>query len=569
MTKYIMDIEANHLLADVSKVWCVVLRNGDTNEVHTFDPDEIEASLEFMDKAEYLVGHNIIDYDLRVLKKLYGWDYKGKVIDTLVCTRTIWPHIGELDSKSKNLPQKLRGSHSLKAWGYRLGELKGEFNNGGESFETYTPEMLDYCIQDTAVTLKLYNAIYKKNFSNDALGLEHRLHTLLVRQQEAGFPFHVEKAQKLHATLEGRRSEIHTQLVDTFEPTIIEMKTKTKVLPFNPASRQQIADRLMKRGWVPTSFTPTNEPKVDEKILKEIDIQEAQLVSEYLMLNKRIGQLATGNQAWLKLEKDGRIHGRVNHMGAVTSRCTANNPNMQQVPSLSAPYGKECRELFYAPDGYSLLGADASSLELRCLAHYMAKYDDGAYAQEVVNGDVHSKTQELAGLPTRNNAKTFIYGFLYGSGDEKTGQIIGKGATEGKKIKAKFLRKLPALKKLRDDAATAAKERGWVKGLDGRIIPVRHAHACLNTILQSAGAIICKRWYVTIEELLRLNGYTSVDVTVVAFIHDEVQLLVRKGLEDEVGKLIQQAMKDTEAYYKFRCTLDSEYNYGNDWSSTH
>ncbi len=569
MTKYIMDIEANHLLEDVTKVWCVVLRNGDTDEVTTFNPDEIEASLEFMDKAEYLVGHNHIDYDLRVLKKLYGWDYKGKVIDTLVCTRTIWPHIGELDSKSKNLPQKLRGSHSLKAWGYRLGELKGEFNNSSESFETYTPEMLDYCIQDTAVTLKLYSAIHKKNFSNDALRLEHRLHTLLVRQQEVGFPFHVEKAQKLHAELEGRRSEIHTQLVDTFEPTIIEMKTKTKVLPFNPASRPQIADRLMKRGWVPTSFTPTNEPKVDEKILKEIDIPEAQLVSKYLMLNKRIAQLATGNQAWLKLEKDGRIHGRVNHMGAVTSRCTANNPNMQQVPSLSAPYGKECRELFYAPDGYSLLGADASSLELRCLAHYMAKYDDGAYAQEVVNGDVHSKTQELAGLPTRNNAKTFIYGFLYGSGDEKTGQIIGKGAAEGKKIKAKFLRKLPALKKLRDDAATAAKERGWVKGLDGRIIPVRHAHACLNTILQSAGAIICKRWYVTIEELLRLKGYMSVDVTVVAFIHDEVQLLVRKGLEDEVGKLIQQAMKDTESYYKFRCTLDSEYTYGNDWSATH
>jgi len=570
MNTYIMDIEANHLLDEVTKTWCVVLRNADTDEVTTFDPDEITIGLDFMNNnADCLVGHNLIDYDLRVLKKLYGWDYKGEVIDTLVCTRTIWPNVGEIDGRVKNFPQKLRGSHSLKAWGYRLGELKGDFNTGGESFETYSPDMLDYCVQDTAVTKALFDKIKDKNFSQDALGLEHRLHTLLVRQQEVGFPFHVEKAQKLHAELEGRRSEIHKQLVDTFEPTIIVMKTKTKTLPFNPASRQQIASRLMKRGWVPTEFTPTNEPKVDEKILKQIDIPEAHLVSEYLMLNKRIGQLATGNQAWLKLERDGRIHGRVNHMGAVTSRCTANNPNMQQVPSLSAPFGKECRELFYAPDGYSLLGADASGLELRCLAHYMAKYDDGAYAQEVVNGDVHSKTQELAGLPTRATAKTFIYGFLYGSGDEKTGQIIGKGAAEGKKIKAKFLRKLPALKKLRDDASTAASERGWVKGLDGRIIPIRHAHASLNTILQSCGAIICKRWYVTIEALLRLKGYTSVDVTVVAFIHDEVQVLVRNGLEDEVGKLIQQAMKDTEAYYKFRCTLDSEYSYGNDWSSTH
>lgn len=570
MNTYIMDIEADHLLEDVTKVWCVVLRNANTGKVITFDPDGIEHSLTFMDgEASCLVGHNLIDYDLRVLKKLYGWDYKGEVIDTLVCCRTIWPNIGELDSKSKNLPQKLRGSHSLKAWGYRLGEYKDDFASGVESFQQYSEEMLTYCVQDTACTKALYDKIKTKNFSEDALTLEHKLHTLLVRQQEVGFPFHVEKAQKLHGELEGRRSEIHQQLVDTFEPTVIEMKTKTKVLPFNPASRQQIADRLIKRGWKPKDFTATGEAKVDEKILKQIDIPEAQLVSEYLMLNKRIGQLATGNQAWLKLEKDGRIHGRVNHMGAVTSRCTANNPNMQQVPSLSAPFGKECRELFYAPDGYSLLGADASGLELRCLAHYMANYDDGAYAQEVVNGDVHSKTQELAGLPSRSTAKTFIYGFLYGSGDEKTGQIIGKGASEGKKIKAKFLRKLPALKKLRDAASNAASDRGWVKGLDGRIIPIRHAHASLNTILQSCGAIICKRWYVTIEELLRLKGYTSVDVTVVAFIHDEVQLLVRQGLEDEVGKLIQQAMKDTEAYYKFRCTLDSEYSYGNDWSATH
>ena len=567
--KLIFDIEADHLLEQVTKVWCIVARDVETGQIYTFDPDEIEQGLDLLGKADCLVGHNIIDYDLRVLKKLYDFDYKGEVIDTLVCTRTIWPNIVELDYQQGNFPQKLTGSHSLKAWGYRLGELKDDFGSNSESFGEYSDGMLDYCVQDTRVTEALYNKIEGQAFSPEALALEHRLHTLLVQQQEHGFPFNVDEARKLHVKLEARRSEIEQELQDTFEPTIVELKTKTKVIPFNPASRQQIADRLMKRGWKPEEFTNTGEPKVDERVLSQIEMPEAKLLTEYLMLNKRIGQLATGNQAWLKLEKEGRLHGRVNHMGAVTSRCTANNPNLQQVPSVSAPFGKECRSLFHAPTGYSLLGADASGLELRCLGHYMAAYDAGEYAKEVVNGDIHSKNQESAGLPTRSNAKTFIYGFLYGAGDEKIGKIIGKGATEGRKIKSQFLKKTPALKKLREAASKAAKNRGWLKGLDGRIIPIRHSHAALNTLLQSAGAIICKTWYVQIEELLRLHGYTSEDVTIVAFIHDEVQLLVREGLEEEIGKLTKDAMWDVEEQFKFRCPLDSEFKHGSTWADTH
>ena len=214
-------------------------------------------------------------------------------------------------------------------------------------------------------------------------------------------------------------------------------------------------------------------------MLAGIDMPEAKLLNEYLLLNKRIGQLGTGKQAWLKLQKDGKIHGRVNHMGAVTSRCTHNNPNVAQVPSVGAEYGTECRSLFHAPDGYSLLGADASGLELRCLAHYMASYDDGSYSKVVLEGDVHTTNQEAAGLPTRSNAKTFIYGFLYGAGDEKIGKIIGKGSGEGRKIKKKFLTKLPALKYLKDAVSDAAEKRGWIKGLDGRVIPIRHSHAAL------------------------------------------------------------------------------------------
>ena len=567
--KYVWDIEADNLLDGVTQVWCHVFRNVETDEVHTFDPTQTQEAIDFMDKAETLIGHNLIDYDLRVMKKLYDYTYKGEVIDTLVYSRTIWPDVKEIDFKLHKrgyIPQKLIGSHSLKAWGYRLGELKGDFNNGSESFAAYTPEMLNYCIQDTAVTEKLYRKIVEKNFSQTALDLEAELHTVLLTQEERGFDFDVKAAQSLYSKLAQRKADIEAALQDTFEPTIIELKTKTKTIPFNPASRQQIADRLMKRGWEPEAFTDSGDPKVDETVLSGIDMPEAKMLSEYLLLNKRIGQLATGKQAWLKMEKDGKLHGRVNHMGAVTSRCTHSNPNMAQVPSVGAEYGKECRSLFHAPKGYSLLGADASGLELRCLAHYMAAYDDGAYADVVLNGDIHTANQKAAGLESRNQAKTFIYGFLYGSGDEKTGKIIGKGAKEGRAIKKKFLKKLPALKYLKDAVAKAADDRGWVKGLDGRIIPIRHSHAALNTLLQSAGAIICKTWYVYIARAIKK---ANLDAQIVAFIHDEVQVRVKEGQEDETGRLILQCMRDVERHFKFRCRLDSEYKYGSNWADTH
>jgi len=567
--KVIWDIEADNLLDEVTQVWCHVFRDVDTDDVYTFDPTQLDEALKFLDdKVTLLIGHNIIDYDLRVLNKLYGYQYKGKLLDTLVYSRTIWPHLKELDFKSYQkgkFDSKMIGSHSLKAWGYRLGELKGSFNTGIDSFSEYSTEMLDYCVQDTNVNKVLYERIMSKGFSQGALELEQKLHTLLVQQEERGFPFDVTKAEQLFTTLQTRKLDIEQQLQETFEPTIIEMKTKTKTVPFNPASRQQIADRLIKRGWKPDLFTESGEPKVDETVLAGIDMPEAELLNEYLMLNKRIGQIGTGKQAWLKLQKEGKIHGRVNHMGAVTSRCTHNNPNLGQVPSVGAPFGKECRELFTSPSGYSLLGADASGLELRCLAHYMAAYDDGKYSSVVLDGDVHTTNQEAAGLPTRSNAKTFIYGFLYGAGDEKIGKIVGKGSKEGKALKTKFLNGLPALKMLRQKVSKAA-EKGWIRGLDGRIIPIRHSHAALNTLLQSCGAIICKTWYVYVAEALEKAG---LDAQIVAFVHDEVQVVVKKGQEDEAGRLIQRAMRDVEQQFKFRCRLDSEYQYGNNWADTH
>ena len=431
--------------------------------------------------------------------------------------------------------------------------------------------MLQYCVQDVLVNVKLYDKIISKDYSQDAMDLEHDIHRICLEQQTFGFPFDEEKAAALYAKLSGRRDELKQIMVHTFEPNIIELKTKTKVLPFNPSSRQQIADRLQKRGWEPKAYTESGQVIVNETTLKEIEdtIPEAKLLLEYLMLVKRLGQLSEGKNGWLKLSKNGRIHYSTNTLGAVTGRATASRPNVQQVPSERAEYGKECRELFHAPKGWELMGSDQSGIELRCLAHYMGKWDKGAYGKVILEGDIHTTNMEALGLTDRSISKTWAYGFLYGAGVEKLGNIVGKGKKEGSRLKDKFLEALPALKNLQDSVKEEATKRK-VKGLDGRIIPVRHQHASLNTLLQSCGAILAKRWVVTFHQLCKEQGYThGVEFQQCAWVHDEIQILVKEGTGDVFGKLAQKAMRLTGDYYKFGVRLDAEYNIGRSWADTH
>mgnify|MGYP003336301866 FL=1 len=591
--KLLFDIETDGLLDTVTKVHCIVTRDVDTDEENVFVGDDCEKGFEFLQKAEMLVGHNIIAFDIPVLEKVFGRQLttvNQTLRDTLVMTRTIWPDRRDRDFKlfrNGKLPAKMIGSHSLKAWGFRIGELKGEFGEDTD-WQEFTEEMLDYCRQDVVVNLKLYKKIADLNYSEDAIQLEHDIHTILTQQQADGFPFNEQEASELFITLDERRRAIEKELSERQPPWIEEQEfvpkannaklgyekgvpfIKTKEIPFNPNSREHIARMLMEKyDWKPTEFTETGQPKVDDRVLNGLDYPEAELLGEYLMIQKRIGQLAEGEQAWMKLSKNGVIHGRVNHMGAVTSRCTHSNPNCGQIPSVSAPYGRECRSLFHAPTDYLVCGVDVSGLELRCLAHFMAIYDGGEYGDILLNGDIHTANQLAAGLPERSMAKTFIYGFLYGAGDEKIGKIIGKGKRDGAKLKRDFLKKTPALDKLRNAVRKSA-QRGYLVGLDKRKMPIRSDHASLNTLLQGCGAILCKRWVVEFHRLLKERGYEhKKDYWQAAFVHDEVQVIVRKEIGDDIGRLCIEAIKKAGEYYSFRLPLDGEYKLGRSWAETH
>lgn len=593
----IFDLETNGLLDDVTTIHCLVIKDTENGEVDSYVGSDVRSGIERLCSATLqgttIVGHNVIKYDIPVIDKLYSFAYnKSKVFDTLVATRLIWSNIKDHDvalMRDEKLPKKYYGSHSLAAWGYRLGEHKGDYDGG---WETFSQEMLDYNIQDVEVTHHLYNRIVEKDYSTIALDLEHDVAWLMAKQERNGFCFDTHKAASLYAKLVQRRGELERELRDYFGSWTIQLPDftprvnnkklgytkgvpvkKSKTIEFNPSSRDHIADRLINLyGWKPVDFTEGGKPMVDEEVLSKLNYPPCKLLTEYLLIQKRAGQLSEGQQAWLKCEKNGKIHGSLNPNGAVTGRATHAYPNIAQVPSGGSQYGPECRELFTVPPGWLLVGADASGLELRCLAHFMAKYDGGKYADVLLTGDIHTANKEAAGLTERNQAKTFIYAFLYGAGDAKIGTIVGGDAGDGRKLKNKFLRSLPALGRLVESVQEAS-SRGYLKGLDGRQLHIRSSHAALNTLLQSAGALICKKWLLILEDNLQNAGLKhgwDGDYAFCAWVHDEVQIACRN---EEVAKLVADkavnAVKLAGEAFSFRCELAGEAKIGKNWSETH
>ena len=576
----IFDIETNGLLDDLDKVHCLVLKDTSTDKVETYT-NNIQDGLKRLEQADCIIGHNIIKFDLPALKKVYDFNYKGKIRDTLVLTRLIWSDIKERDFQTKDFPTKLIGRHSLQAWGVRLGNTKGDYTG---SWEQFNDEMLSYCIQDVHVTDSLWKKICEKNYSEESIELEHRLAEIIYQQECNGFKFNTTKAQRLYSELAAKRESLKQELKDSFPdwevrtpfiPKVNNKKLgykkgipteKVQVIEFNPSSRDHVANRLINlRGWKPKQYTNDGKPKVDEDVLKSLPYPESKVLVEYYTIEKRIGQLAEGRQAWLKLVKNNRIYGSVNTNGAVTGRATHSHPNVGQVPATTVPYGKECRELFTVEDDNVLVGIDVSGLELRCLAHFMSRYDNGTYIKEVLDGDIHTANQKAAGLDTRAQAKTFIYALVYGCGAAKMGEILGKDVKAGKKIIADFMKRTPALKRLIEDVQQKA-TKGYIKGLDGRQLKIRSAHKALNTLLQPSGALICKQWIIDVHELIHQH---NLDCKQVAWVHDEIQIETRKEHADELGKLAKQAIRNSEKKFNFRCELDCEYRVGKDWSQTH
>ena len=549
--RLVVDIETDSL--DATKVFCVVAKDIDEGRVYTYADLNVGQCKFLIEQADIIVMHNGVSFDAPVLKRLLDVHIPlDKIRDTLILSRMLDP--------------VRKGGHSLEAWGNTLGYHKIDFNN----FSQYSDEMLKYCIRDVEVTEKAYKALVPelKKFSPRSIRLEHQVRAIVDRQERNGFQLDLPKAMALQAKLSDESAKIRNELQEIFPPiTEIRISEKTgkrlkdKVTVFNPGSRQQIAQRLQEKGWKPHAYTEKGQAIVSEEVLEKVsDIPEAQAVAKYLTLEKRVSQI----KSWIEAaDEDGRVHGRVETLGAITNRMTHSSPNMAQVPASYKPYGKECRDVWTTGNNnYVLLGCDASGLELRMLAHYM---NDANFTREVVDGDVHTANQRAAGLPTRADAKTFIYAFLYGAGAAKIGKIVNGTAKAGQKLIDTFLSNMPALKTLRSKIDKLS-GRGYLMGLDGRVLQVRSAHAALNTLLQGAGAIVCKEW---LKHIIIQAEKRKLDYKLVASIHDEYQFEVRKDQAEEFGEVTRTAMKLTEQSLNVRCPLDSEFQVGKSWADTH
>jgi len=573
------DIETDGLLPDVSRVHCIAVWDS-INDFQLFGPSQIGEALALLDSAELIAGHNVIGFDIPVLKKLYEWTPKARVHDTLVMSRLLYSNLKH-EECLRCKPGVTPGSHSLENWGLRLGCAKGDYGKGdGDVWAEYTEEMGEYCGQDVVVTGTLYAHLMAQKPTAKSMELEHAFARIVSRQVQYGFPFHTSQAEELYADLCVKRSECGATLTGMFKGWYKKGKefvpkkdnkrfhykagapmTKTAWVDFKPTSRDHIARVLMKMGWKPKKFTDGGKPQVDESSVGRLKYPCIPHIMEYLTLDKRISQLAEGKQAWLKCVRGGRIHGSVNTNGAVTGRCTHSRPNVAQVPAESA-----YRALFHAGDGRVLVGCDASGLELRCLAHFMGDED---YTNEILSGDIHTKNQLAAGLATRDNAKTFIYGFLYGAGDAKIGSIVGKGRAAGKELKERFLKGTPALAKLVKQVKHAA-QRGYLVGLDGRKLPIRSDHAALNTLLQSAGALVMKQGLYNLDHALGiLELKYGEDYEFVANVHDEWQISCKRGCAELVGMTAAECITIAGEMFGFRCSLAGEYKIGEAWSETH
>ena len=408
--------------------------------------------------------------------------------------------------------------------------------------------------------------------------LEHQVAHILTQQELHGWRFNDSEARDLESTLR-RELEDTTNLLRRQHPYVagavftpkrnnrtqgyIEGAPFTRLKELNPTSRDHIAWILQTHyGWIPSLMTlKSNKPIIDEPVLKDVGKGIALDFLKILELTKALGMISEGVNAWQKLVTRSRIH---HHCSTNTStfRCSHRNPNLAQTPS-----DERFRRLFTASPGYSMVGADLSGIELRMLAHYLARYDQGRYTKILLTGDIHQTNADAIGV-SRRAVKTISYAFLYGAGNVKLGHTFDKQLTDaqakkkGAEIREAYVAAIPGLKELLE-AVHKASERGYVRGLDNRHILVDSRHKSLNYLIQGSSAIIAKRWMVL------ANKYLPENASQLAFVHDELQYECKPSDVGYMKGCLESNAVQAGEYYKLRCHIAAEAKSGATWADVH
>ncbi len=605
----------------------------------------IQDAVNFL-RGEYVGGHNIIGYDTPAIEYVTGQSLELRAadqFDSMVLGKLAVPNLKDKDfaNKRKSKPGfgKMRpGSQTLKDWAIRIGKnLKTHFDpkDFGHTWKTmpFTQTMDDYCMDDVRANVDIIEFM-EARLEHCPLAVEIELGTaeIIKWQERVGIKFNREAAEALAAELYIKLHELENTAREAFASFYVKdgkkkapkkafrrFKPSTmgktihngklgwwmhtegehqpiKLVEFNPGSRVQIENRLRwKYDWEPVELTKEGRAKIDEETLATFPFEETKTITDFLMVQKRLSQLAEGKQAWLKaVKQDGRIYGRVDPLGTGTGRMSHFGPNLAQVPKLGKPYGGECRDLFVADDGRVIVGCDADALELCILAHFLARFDGGAYVSTVLEGDkadgtdMHTRNRIAVGLELRETAKTWFYAFIYGAADFKLGTIVmsewsaekltkfykafapgqkrrSKIVAIGKRSRSRLLSSLPAFDKLLEAVHNSA-ERGYLKGLDGRHVPVRSKHSALNFLCQGAGALAMKRALIIMFDAFADEG---LDVLPLLNVHDEVQLSTPEEIAHNVGRIAARSITEAGEAFGLRCPLGGSYDIGSTWKETH
>ena len=605
----VFDIETNPL-PDINHVHLITLSNLDDPdggvEAYHDDPElerdgSLADGLRILEEAETLVGHNILGFDLPHLRRLKGLQDTADVVDTLIASRLAYSDLREQDySRFTEGPDRRHiGSHSLRAWGRRLDVAKDDYSG---DFMVLDQEMLDYGKQDVVVGRAVYEHLLPlmpdfKAMGYTTLDLEQEWAQELEAMQERGIRFDEREAEELLAQLYPRKLELEALLHEAFPPKkqFYKINARTgkrtmrrneegemvdhKLVDFNPGSRLELARRLeQKYGWVPQKFTDEREtrPAMVEEVLMDLGslYPEAKWAAELYIVKARIGILEEGRGSYLNMLVDGRIHGRTMHIGTITHRCSHSKPNLGNPCSVRKPWGKEIRSLFKPDEGYVMAGGDASGLELRMLAHYLAKWDEGKFGEIVDEGDIHRMFCDIynsIGIKvSRGDGKTLTYAFLYGAGDDHLGKLAGGDYRKGRQLRSAMAQQIQGMDPLLRGLEHFRRKAGAVTSLDGRRVATRSKHSALNSLLQSAGAVVMRWQFVLLRERCEEMGIKwGEDVRPLLHVHDEVQAALRPGLEEEYARAFTLAFEDTQSALGVRIPLRCDVQFGASWLDTH
>lgn len=517
--------------------------------------DEILRAFDRIAAADAVVAHNGVEFDSAVVRRLLGIKLPP-MRDTLIVSKYLYPDIYNHPNKGVFKP------NSIAAWGQHFGMPKSSWNG---PWDSYCDEMGIRCVQDVRILCRLYQYITEELYSRAQrwdgfqLKLEHAVAARIREQVENGVAFDFNAADALERELELKRAEISDRLVAVFPPLPLQLKTKVKMIPFNPRSRDQFAARIIaKYGWKPTKFTPTGKPKMDVDVVQRMPYPEARIMEELDVVNDRLEKVAS----WIAAAKlDGRVHGKVNTIGAVTHRMSHSDPHLGQVPKVKKPYGKQCRSCFIASPGMIMVGCDLAGIEMRLLAELMAPYDGGRYINIAVSGDPHETNRQAMEIKSRDDAKNTYYALAYGAGNGKLAKTAH--VDDGQKIRDRLAKNLPALDIVIKMCQSEARRLGYLVLLDGRRAPAREIHKSLNTKIQGNAAIVHKLWFVLCCQSLEGRARWLLNV------HDELEFETRPEYADEVGRIMVAQAKRAGEILKLKVPIGAEYKVGKNWAETH